>query len=171
MRRATHQSGMTLVESMASMGILLIGIAGALAVTVDSSRSANRGAHVEQASMLGQSLMSGLMSVPWTAQGSGGASLFANTSTSNDADIVDNAGVFTQSVLPVGSYDHAESEIAGTPTAAMVAPLPTDTPKFERYWNIAPIAGTNGVVIAVIVRWQENQNWYRLALVGSRYQP
>jgi hypothetical protein len=31
--------------------------------------------------------------------------------------------------------------------------------------------GTNGVVIAVIVRWHESAGWQRTVVVGTRYQP
>jgi hypothetical protein len=162
---------MSLIESMCSMAILAVGISGAIGITVDSARSINRGAHVEEATMLAQSLVSTLMSVPWNARGSSAASLFSNTSTSNDADITDGAGAFARSTLSPSSYDHSEAEITGSPIAALVTPLPTGRTAFERYWNIAPIAGTTGVSIAVIVRWHENSTWSRVVLIGTRYQP
>lgn len=171
MKNKQMQRGMSLIESMASMAVLAIGISGAIGITVDSSKSVGRGAHVEEASMLGQSLVSALMAVPWSARGSGSAPLFANTSTSNDADITDGARVFTQPTVPAGSFDHSEAEITGSPLAALVAPLPSGRTTYQRFWNIAPIPGTNGVAIAVIVRWSEGGSWNRLVLVGTRYQP
>jgi Tfp pilus assembly protein PilV len=173
MKRTQSQRGVTLMETVVSMGLLAVGISGALAISVDSSRSMSKSIHIEEASMLAQSLVSTLMSVPWSARGSSGASLFANTSTSNDADITDGAGVFArnQVTMPAGSFDHSEAEITGTPMAVLVTPLPVNRTAYQRYWNIAPIAGTNGVSIAVIVRWHENSSWSRLVLVATRYQP
>jgi hypothetical protein len=171
MKRTQSQRGITLMETVASMAVLAVGISGALAITVDSSRSMSKSVHIEEASMLAQSLVSTLMSVPWSARGSSAASLFTNTSTTNDGDITDGAGVFTQAALPPGSFDHSEAEITGTPMAAMVTPLPTGRTPYQRFWNIAPIPGTNGVSIAVIVRWHENSTWSRVVLVGTRYQP
>src|SRR3977135_1336904 len=94
MKRKQSQRGMTLMETVASLGLLAIGISGAMAITVDSSRSMSKSVHIEEASMLAQSMVSTLTSVPWSARGSSGASLFDNTSTSNDTDITDGAGVF-----------------------------------------------------------------------------
>jgi prepilin-type N-terminal cleavage/methylation domain-containing protein len=171
MRHKPSHRGITLMESIVTMAVLTIGVAAAIGVTVDSAKSVSRSAHVEEANMLAQSLVSALMTVPWSARGSSGASLFANTSTSNDNDIVDGAGTFTNPTLPPTAYDHSETEITGTPAATLVTPLPTGRTPFQRYWNIAPIAGTNGVSIAVIVRWQEGTAWKRVVMVASRYQP
>lgn len=172
MKRKSSQRGITLMESMVTMAILAIGVAAAISITVDSAKSVSRSAHVEEANMLAQSLVSALMTVPWNARGSGGASLFANTSTANDGDIIDSAGTFATAVaLSPSNYDHSETEITGTPLAALVTPLPTGRTPFERYWNIAPIAGTTGVSLAVIVRWQEGTSWRRVVMVGTRYQP
>jgi prepilin-type N-terminal cleavage/methylation domain-containing protein len=172
MKQAHSQRGMSLIEAMSSMAILAVGVSGAIGITVNSARSISRGAHVEEATMLAQSLVSTLMSVPWNARGSSAASLFANTTMANDTDITDGAGVFARPATPTASnYDHIETEITGTPIAALVTPLPTGRTTYERYWNIAPIAGTAGVSIAVIVRWHENSNWSRVVLVGTRYQP
>jgi prepilin-type N-terminal cleavage/methylation domain-containing protein len=189
MKRRQFRRGMTLMESMASMAILTIGISGAIGISVDSSRAVNRSAHVQEATMLAQSLVSALLTVPWSAVGAGGASLFANTSSTNDPNVADvevsgTIPAFKQATVPLGAYDHCSEtvnppsvlsqcvgEITGTPTAAIVTPLPTGRTNYERYWNIAPITGTNGVVIAVIVRWHEGSSWSRVVLLATRYQP
>jgi hypothetical protein len=120
-------------------------------------------------------LLSALEAVPYTARGSGASggvnNLFTNSSATNDNDIADSASVFATATLPVGSYDHADTELAGTPLASMVAPLPIGRTTFERYWNVAPLAAGTGVTLAVIVRWKEGSIWRRTVVVGTRYSP
>jgi prepilin-type N-terminal cleavage/methylation domain-containing protein len=168
---------MTLLEVMIALAILAVGASGAISTVVYSSRSLGTGQNVERATVLAQSLLSALMAAPSTAQGSGASAspktLFTNTYAgvgTNDDDVADSANAFTAATLAASKYDHAESELTGTPFAALVAPLPTG---FERYWNIAPvIAGSaNGVVLAVIVRWREGTVWRRTVVVGTRYFP
>lgn len=168
--------GMTLIEVIIALGVLAVGATGAISTVIYASRSLSTGQNVERSTALAQSLLTALMAVPSTAQGTGASaspkSLFHNTfkgNGTNDDDPADAAREFAKKVKKVKA-DHDESEIAGTPIAAMVAPLPTG---WERYWNIAPvIAGsTNGVVIAVIVSWPEGQVWQRTVVVGTRYFP
>lgn len=179
MKRAPAR-GMTLLEVMVALAILLVGAAGALSTAIYSGASLGTGQHIEQASGLAQSLLTALMAVPATAHGVGAASaapntLFTNTYTTNDGDIADSGQVFAQTTLPASAYDHAESEIAGTAFGALVAPLPASPAysNYQRYWNIAPVAigSVNGVSIAVVVRWSEGTVWRRTVVVGTRYFP
>lgn len=172
MRRSTR--GMTLLEVMIALAVLALGAVGAFSTVIYASRSLGTGSNVERGTVLAQSLLTALMAVPATARGTGNAggvnNLFTNVSTTNDGDVADTGQVFVQAVLPAGSFDHAESEIASTAFASLVAPL---GPGYERYWNIAPIVtgSTNGVVIAVIVRWHETTVWRRTVVIGTRYFP
>jgi type IV pilus modification protein PilV len=168
-------TGMTLIEVLIALGVLAVGITGSISSVVFASRFASTASHLQEASALTQSLLSALEAVPYTARGSGASggvnNLFTNSSATNDNDIADSASVFATATLPVGSYDHADTELAGTPLASMVAPLPIGRTTFERYWNVAPLAAGTGVTLAVIVRWKEGSIWRRTVVVGTRYSP
>lgn len=172
MRRA---SGVTLIEVLIALMVLVIGLTAASATIIFASRSTSTGVHVEQASTMAQSLLTTLMAVPYTSSGTGNSAspsnFFTNVTTANDADVADSAQNFSLATLPANSYDHSDSELPAN-VLAMIAPQPgsgTGT-NYQRYWNIAPL-GANGVVIAVIVRWHESAGWQRTVVVGTRYAP
>jgi prepilin-type N-terminal cleavage/methylation domain-containing protein len=163
---------MTLLEVMIALAVLAFGLSGAFATVGYASRFQSTAAHVEEASALAQSLLSVLLAVPYAATGTGGASLFANTSTTNDNDIADTAGNFALATLPAGSFDHVDADLGAT-LGQSVIPLPTSRTPYQRYWHIAPLPANvgQGVTIAVIVRWSESGTWRRTVVVGTRYQP
>lgn len=168
-------SGMTLIEVMIALVVLVIGLSAAMATVVYSSRSVSTGLHVQQATTMAQSLLTVLTAVPFASSGSGNSaapnSLFSNFTTANDGDVADQGQNFMKPTLPANSYDHVDSELPAS-IQAMVAPATAiNGITFERYWNIAPMAATTGVVIAVIVRWHENAAWQRTVVVGTRYAP
>jgi prepilin-type N-terminal cleavage/methylation domain-containing protein len=169
----TRPSGVTLIEVLVSLAVLAFGLTAAANTVVYASRFLATGTHVQDASMLAQSLLTTLMALPYDSRGTGPSAspntLFTNTSTTNDTDVADSAKAFTAATLAAGVYDHADGELAGA-ARAMVAPIPAGNTTYERYWNIAPV-GTNGVVIAVIVRWRESGTWRRTVVIGTRYSP
>lgn len=171
---SARASGVTLVEVLIALVVLVIGLTAASATVIYASKSTSTGLHVEQASTTAQSLLTALLSVPYTSSGTGASAspnnLFTNATAANDIDITDTTLKFQQATLPPNAYDHADSELPAN-VLAMIAPQPAGGITYQRYWNIAPI-GTNGVLIAVIVRWQEGQGpWQRTVVVGTRYQP
>jgi prepilin-type N-terminal cleavage/methylation domain-containing protein len=166
----TPDRGMTLIEVLMALAVLIIGLAAETSTVIYASRATSTGAHVEVASTQAQSLLTTLLAMPYDARTTSATSVFANVTTANDADVADSAHNFELATLTANSYDHVDTELK--PEAlAMVAPLPStaDVP-YQRYWNIAPI-GTTGVTIAVIVRWQEAGVWKRTVVVGTRFSP
>jgi prepilin-type N-terminal cleavage/methylation domain-containing protein len=175
----TIDRGMTLIEITIALAVLAFGLSAAFATVGYASRFQSTAAHVEEASALAQSLLSGLLSVPYASVGLGNASgsgppqnvgLFRDFSTANNGDIADSAGNFALATIPAGSFDHQDNEM-GPSLAAAVIPLPTGRTRYERYWNVAPLAVGQGVAIAVIVRWSEGGTYRRTVVVGTRYQP
>jgi prepilin-type N-terminal cleavage/methylation domain-containing protein len=164
--------GFTLIEVLISLAVLFIGVTAATSTVIYASRSVSTGLHLEQASTLGQSLLTTLMAVPFTSSGSGNSlspnTFFTNVTTANDADVADSAAAFAQATLPANAYDHVDTELPAN-VAAMTATAPPGSISYQRYWNIAPV--TKGVIIAVIVRWQDGATWQRTVAVGTRYQP
>ena len=84
---ARPMRGMSLIETLIALTVLAIGLTAAASAVIYSSLSLARTGHVEEASMLAQSLSSALSSVPWTAQLSGAVSPFANSNAGNDGDV------------------------------------------------------------------------------------
>jgi prepilin-type N-terminal cleavage/methylation domain-containing protein len=169
--------GMTLIEITIALAVLAFGLSAAFATVGYASRFQSTAAHVEEASALAQSLLSGLLSVPYASAGTGNASgspptggLFRDFSTTNNGDIADSAGNFALATIPAGSFDHQDSEMGASLVPAVI-PLPTGRTNYERYWNVAPLAVGQGVAIAVIVRWSEGGTFRRTVVVGTRYQP
>lgn len=183
---ARNQRGMSLVEVLIALTVLAIGLTGATAASVYSSRAMARSSHVEEASMLAQSMASAVSSVPYTVLASG-VSPFANANAGNDGDIADSEGRYCSAsfataglgsclggaTLPAGAWapDHADADFAGSQFAAMVSPLPTGRTPFQRFLNVAPMPSGNGVMFAVIVRWKEGDVYQRTVVVGTRFQP
>lgn len=169
----SRASGMTLIEVLVALAILVIGLAAGSSTVIYASRFTSTGVHVEQATTMAQNLMTALLAVPYASSGTGSSAapntFFTNTTTANDADVADSAQNFTLATLPANSFDHTDSELPAN-ILAMLAPSPPNGIAYQRYWNIAPL-GTTGVVIAVIVRWHENNQWLRTVVVGTRYQP
>jgi type IV pilus modification protein PilV len=179
-------SGVTLIEVLIALVVLVIGLTAATATIIYANRSTTTGMHVEQASTMAQSLLTALLAVPYTSSGTGNSAspnnFFTNSVTGNDTDVADSANAFAVNVLPSTAYDHSDAELPAN-VLAMIGPA-TPVPggiTYQRYWNIAPV-GSNGVVIAVIVRWHEASQyttagstlqyfWQRTVVVGTRYAP
>jgi prepilin-type N-terminal cleavage/methylation domain-containing protein len=171
----TRASGVTLVEVLIALVVLVIGLTAASATVIYASKSTSIGMHVEQANTMAQSLLTTLLALPFTSSGTGASAspnnFFTTTQGGNDGDVADSAGVFKQPTLAATAYDHIDSELPANVTA-MLAAQPPGGITYQRYWNIARIGATTGWVIAVIVRWQEGDGrWDRTVVVGTRYAP
>lgn len=181
MSRATaaQTRGMTLIEVMIALVVLAIGVTGAISSVVYSSLVVARSQHLEEASMLAQSLASALSSAPYVTVISASptcaapCSPFRDSNTGNNTDITDTQDKFNAATVPTGTGapDHVDAEIVGSKLAPLVTPLPTGRTPFERFWNVAPLPSGNGVMFAVIVRWDEGGLKLKTVVFGTRFQP
>jgi len=170
MRNGRGQRGLTLVESMVAMAILVVGATGMVAMSRQGIRLNADGRRMTRAVSIAEDMASQVELWEYADP------RLANTSSGNDADYADSAGVFETSATVAA--DHGEGDLAaggtewlGLPTAAVAQA------GFQRYWNVAEVDDTNangrpdGKRIAVIVRWQQGSGWRRVVLHVAKQNP
>jgi len=171
------ERGVSLIEAMVAMVILLVGALGMMTLHSTGLRLQNESREVTRATAIAQDLMNQLQSWEYAD------TRLVNASPANDADVGDDARLFEASGPP--PYDHAEVDLTaggatwtGIPTASLA------TGGFERYWNVSttnPATGNiydsnsnnqaDGMHVAVIVRWPQGGRWHRIALHGFKVNP
>lgn len=171
MRPTGRQRGLTLIEAMIAMAVLLIGATGMMAMNGQAVRLNADGRRMTRAVAIAEDMVAQLELWDYTDP------RLANTTTANDADYGDSTFAFEGAP---GSFaaDHAEADLTmggadwnGLPTADLAAG------QFERYWNVAEIddANGNGVPdarrIAVIVRWPQGGGYRRIVLYLAKANP
>ena len=169
MRRRGTERGFTLLEPMMAVMVLLVGAVGVLGlhrVGVTVNGDARR---MTRATAIAQDLLSQIETWPYDD-----TRLANKTSANNDADIGDTAYAFEGATAPA---DHGESDLtlggavfSGVPAAGL-------TGGYERYWNVAYLDDSNGnnvsdgMRIAVVVRWPQGSGWRRVVLLGLKRNP
>jgi type IV pilus assembly protein PilV len=171
------QRGVTLIEAMVAMVVLLVGAIGMVSIHSTGARLQGEAREVTRATAIAQDLMNQIQTWEYAD------ARLANANAANDRDPSDDAGAFSvYGTTP--PFDHAEADLTagggtwtGIPTAALA------TGGFERYWNVSTInpdgslidAAGNGVAdgmrIAVIVRWLQGSAWHRVVLHGYKVNP
>jgi prepilin-type N-terminal cleavage/methylation domain-containing protein len=170
------QRGVTLIEAMVAMVVLLVGAIGMVSLHSTGVRLQGEAREVTRATAIAQDLMNQIQTWEYAD------ARLANANASNDADPSDDAGAFAlYGTTP--PFDHAEADLTagrpwtGIPTAALA------TGGFERYWNVSTnnpdgtlidTAGNgvaDGMRVAVIVRWLQGASWHRVVLHGYKVNP
>jgi prepilin-type N-terminal cleavage/methylation domain-containing protein len=171
---ATHsrQRGLTLIESMLAVSIMLIGATGIAGLYTTGVRMNGNARRVTRATAIAQDLLNNIALWPYTS------TALQNTSVTNDTDIADSALNFESSSDPVGDgiADHGEADLTALGTGWYGIPAAQLGGEYERYWNVATI-DTNGdgtsdaIEVAVIVRWRQGTGWRRIVLLGAQNNP
>lgn len=174
MASTRRPSGLTLVEAVVAMTVLLVGSVGLLGLHGVGTRLNADGRVVTRATAIAQDLVSQMQSWDYAND-----PRLANTTTSNDLDFYDGAAAFEGAVGSF-TFDHQESELDQPPSYRNLG-VPGATVQglgFTRYWNVAELAADadeNGVIgvkrIAVIVRWEQNGAGRRIVLVTALRNP
>lgn len=170
MRNARGQRGLTLVESMVAMAIMLIGATGMVAMSRQGVRLNGDGRRMMRATTIAEDLANQIELWEYADP------RLANTSASNDADYADSAGAFeTQATV---SADHGEDDLQAGGAEWMGLPRATvEQGGYQRYWNVAEPDDTNGngkpdgKRIAVIVRWPQGSGFRRIVLHVAKQNP
>ncbi len=175
MTRHRSQRGFTLIESMAALGIMMVGavgIAGIFNVGTTMNGDARR---LTRATAIAEDLL-GTIAL-WPYQDNVTGTPLANASTANDADVGDSAFRFQTSADPLadGLADHGEADVTAM-GAAWTGLSAADVAGYERYWNVSYVDtngnGVNDVVqIAAVVRWQQGNGWRRVVLLSAKVNP
>jgi prepilin-type N-terminal cleavage/methylation domain-containing protein len=174
MRRS--ERGVTLIEAMVAMVILLVGAMGMMGLHSTGVRMESEAREITRATAIAQDLMNQIQTWQYTD------ARLANGNGANDVDVADDAGAFATTALPPA--DHGEADLTlngldwnGVPSTELTAG------GFERYWNVSTVdmsgslidSNSNGVAdgmrIAVVVRWPRGATWHRIVLVGFKLNP
>ena len=176
MRSRRGERGVSLIEAMVAMVVLLVGATGMLSLHSTGLRLQSEAREITRASAIAQDLMNQVQSWDYADV------RVANLNASNDSDLGDDARLF-EGYGTTPPYDHAEADLTaggdwnGIPTAGLA------TGGFERYWNVSTndragalldSAGNgvaDGMRVAVIVRWPQGGAWRRVVLHGFKVNP
>lgn len=163
--RARSQLGTTLIENMIAMAVLAIAAAGIMGLGVQGRRQVGMAAHVTRASALGQDLLQQIELWHYDDP------RLANANAANDGDVYDTART-CQTAAP--NVDHGEADLTlGGATWAGAAAVGG----YQRFWNVAPGGDANGngrpdgIVLSVIVRWQDRGGYGCVILPGAKPDP
>ncbi len=175
MGHRTGERGLTLIENMTAMAVLLIGAAGMISLHTMGLRMNGDARRMTRATAVAQDLVNNMEL--WAYDESTASPLF-NATAANDADVADTAGMFESEPDPVGSglADHGEETLTALGAAWMGIPVGDLGGEYERYWNVAYV-DTNGdgvndaVDIAVIVRWRQGTGFRRIVLHALKLNP
>jgi type IV pilus modification protein PilV len=177
MPKTRSQRGVTLIEAMVAMVVLLVGAIGMVSLHSTGVRIQGEAREITRATAIAQDLMNQIQTWEYAD------ARLANANAANDADPSDDSGAFSvYGTTP--PFDHAEADLTagggswnGVPTADLA------TGGFERYWNVSTSNpdGTlidalgngraDGMRIAVIVRWLQGSSWHRVVLHGFKVNP
>lgn len=172
MRRTNGQRGLTLIEAMIAMAVMIVGVTGLVGLSRQGLRLNAEGRRLTSAVGVAQDLAQQIETWEYLDPRLG------NTSTANDADYADAALEF-ENEAPADAPDHAEADLEKDGTKWLGIPGDTlTTLGYQRFWNVAEIDDQNangvpdGKRIAVIVRWQpQGDTWRRVVLHVAKLNP
>jgi len=169
--------GVTLIEAMVAMVVLLIGALGMMSLHSTGVRMQGEAREITRATAIAQDLMNQIQSWEYADP------RLAEVNGANNTDVGDDAHLF-EAYGTTPPFDHAEADLApggtgwtGIPTAVLA------TGGFERYWNVTTVnpdgtlidTNTNGVAdgmhVAVIVLWPQGGRWHKVVLHGFKVNP
>jgi prepilin-type N-terminal cleavage/methylation domain-containing protein len=164
------QRGMSLIEVMIAVALLVIAGTGIAQMTMAGTALNADARRITRASAIAQDLLGQIQTWDYDDP------RLANTTTSNDLDYGDGSQSFEAATG--FTADHAEADLTlngldwnGVPQADLAAG------GYERYWNVAELDDTNGNGvpdarrIAVIVRWPHGAGFRRLVLYTAKINP
>jgi Tfp pilus assembly protein PilV len=170
-RRPRTHRGVTILENMLAMAVLLIGATGVAGVQRQSTLFLGDARKITRAAAFAGDLASQIQL--WEFDDP----RLANADAANDADLGDSTFQFL--VLDTPPADHGEADLTlagrvwtGLPGELLVAN------GMERYWNVSyDNVDSNGnaipdaVRVAVIVRWRAAGAWRRIVVPVVKVNP
>lgn len=174
MQTRARERGVTLIESMLALAILLVGAVAIASVFTTGVRMNGDARRMTRATAIAQDLVNNMALWPYDE----GTGPLTNASSKNDTDLADTAFAFQRVAAPVGDKlaDHGEADLTamgarwtGLPTSALAG-------GYERYWNVRYVdtngSGQNDLAeIAVVVRWPHGGGWRRIVLLTAKLNP
>jgi hypothetical protein len=165
------QRGLSLLENVLAMGILLTGAAGVVAIQRQSAFYLGDARRITRATAFAGDLATQVQL--WDFDDP----RLANANPGNDGDVGDSADRFETEATPPADHGEADLTLGGRTWTG----LPRDlllANGMERYWNVSLDGvdeNANGVPdalrIAVIVRWQAAGGWRRIVVPVVKVNP
>jgi len=166
MRSAACSRGVTLIEVMFALAILLVAASGMVGIHNQGVQMMADARQMTRATGIASDLVEQIESWGYTD------GRLVDGNPGNNGELGDHGQFLAQALTYAGEY--AEANLAagpwyGIPTASLPA-------GYERYWNVADddLDG-NGTVdvkrIAVVVRWPHGNGFRRVVLVTSKLNP
>jgi Tfp pilus assembly protein PilV len=171
------QRGISLLENLLAMGILLTGAAGVVAIQRQATFYLGDARRITRAAAFAGDLVTQIKL--WDFDDP----RLANSNTGNDDDVGDSASLFETQASPPADHGEADLTLGGRVWTGLPQELLVQN-GMERYWNVSltNAAGAllddengNGVPdamrIAVIVRWQAAGGWRRIVVPVVKVNP
>jgi type II secretory pathway pseudopilin PulG len=165
--------GMTILEAVVAMAVLLIGVTGVMGLHTTGLRLNDDARKLTRATAIADDLLHAIDL--WRYDDP----RLANAIPANDGDVADAAGAFESGPTPAA--DHGEADLALGAFDGVTQPELTDGNPFERYWDVAYPDDLDGdgvpdaVRIAVVVRWPtpagQTDRWRRIVLHAVKLNP
>lgn len=167
------QRGLTLIEAMIAMVVMLVAAVGMLGLHVQGQRIDADAVRILRATAIAQDLVGQIALWPYNDP------RLANANAGNDATLGDPDFAFEAEGPPPADHGEADLTLGGTlwngiPTADLSS-------GYERYWNVAyptsPAFDTNGngisdsMQVAVIVRFPSGGRFRRVVLLSIKGNP
>lgn len=170
MPRQMPERGMSLVEVMVAVSLLVIAATGVAKMTGHGLKLNADARQITRATAIAEDLLGQIQTWDYDDP------RLANTTAGNDADYGDGSQSFEAATG--FTADHAEADLVlngldwnGLPTATLAAA------GYQRFWNVAELDDTNfnGIAdarrIAVIVRWPHGTTYRRVVLYTAKVNP
>jgi hypothetical protein len=169
-----RERGISLIENMMAVSLLLIGALGGIAIHRQSQQYLGDARKITRASTIAGDLATQIQL--WDFDDP----RLVNTNTANDADVGDSTLQFQ--ALDVPPADHGEADLDAAGRGWTGHPVKNDpilaANAMERYWNVSlnnVDENANGVPdamrIAVIVRWRSEGGWRRIVIPLVKVNP
>jgi Tfp pilus assembly protein PilV len=169
-----RQRGISLIENMMAMSLLLIGAMGGIAINRQSQQFLGDARKITRATAIAGDLATQIQL--WDFDDP----RLANANVANDADVGDSAALFQSQATPPADHGEADLDLGGRPWTGTPAKddLVLAANGIERYWNVSysnvdyNANGTpDAVRVAVIVRWRSEGGWRRIVVPLVKVNP
>lgn len=165
------QRGITILENLIAMGVLLTGAAGVVAVQRQSVLYLGDARRLTRAATFAGDLVSQIQL--WDFDDP----RLANADPGNDADVGDSTLQFQLLAAPPADHGEADLTLGGKVWTGLPLELLQNN-GMQRYWNVSldnVDSNGNGVPdairVAVIVRWQVAGGWRRIVIPTVKVNP
>jgi prepilin-type N-terminal cleavage/methylation domain-containing protein len=169
--KRTTPRGVTLIEAMVALSVMLIGAVGMVGLHRQGQRMNADAVRITRATAIAQDLLNQMSLWPY------GDPRLANANPGNDLTVGDPTFAFEQVAATPWDYDDTGLQLGGTTWLGIPAAEVAGA-GYQRYWNVS-YAGMDsngngipdGVRIAAVVRWPSGTGFRRVVLLAVKSNP